>query len=120
MFIEKMREVIKLAGFDVADIFPSYKFLHVLSGAKQKLLDAHRKVDSTVEDVINEHKKNFETHKKSTDDDALLGGEDLIDVLLRLMKDKSLQFPITNDNIKAIIVELRYLKLVIKETLVIF
>ncbi|KAF3652036.1 Premnaspirodiene oxygenase [Capsicum annuum] len=30
-------------GSDVADIFPSYKFLHVFSGAKKKLLDAHRK-----------------------------------------------------------------------------
>ncbi|MCD7460825.1 hypothetical protein HAX54_044504 [Datura stramonium] len=30
-------------GLDVADIFPSYKFLHGLSGAKQKLVNAHLK-----------------------------------------------------------------------------
>ncbi|MCD7452234.1 hypothetical protein HAX54_015999 [Datura stramonium] len=105
MFIKEIRDVIGLAeGFDVADIFPSYKFLHGLSGAKKRILDAHHKVDSIVEDVINEHKKNLETHK-STDDDAL-GGEDLIDVLLRLMKDGSLQFPITNNNIKAVIIDM--------------
>ena len=101
IFIKLIREVISLAeGFDVADIFPSYKFLHVFDGAKQKLLNAHRKVDSIVEDIINEHKKNLATRKN---DDAL-GGEDLIDVLLRLMNDGSLQFPINNVNIKAVIV----------------
>ncbi|WMV25965.1 hypothetical protein MTR67_019350 [Solanum verrucosum] len=35
-----------------------------------------------------------------------LGGEDPIDVLLRLMNDRSLQFPINNDNIKAVIVDM--------------
>ncbi|KAM3282947.1 cytochrome 71D7-like [Capsicum chacoense] len=102
-FIKLIGEVVSLAGgFDVADIFPSYKFLHSLSPAKQTLLDAHRKVDAIVEDVINEHKKNLQNHNI---DDAF-GGEDLVDVLLRLMKDKSLQFPITNNNIKAIIVDM--------------
>ncbi|CAN4114286.1 unnamed protein product [Withania somnifera] len=102
-FIKLIRELISLAeGLHVADIFPSYKFLHVLSGAKKKLLDGQHKIDSIVEDVINEHKKNLATHMS---DDAL-GGEDLIDVLLRLRKDQSLQFPITNDNIKAIIVDM--------------
>ncbi|WMV25971.1 hypothetical protein MTR67_019356 [Solanum verrucosum] len=103
VFIKLIREVISLAeGFDVADIFPSYKFLHGFGGAKQKLLNAHRKVDSIVEDVIKEHKKNLATRKS---DDAI-GGEDLVDVLLRLMNDKSLQFPINNDNIKAVIIDL--------------
>ncbi|PHT30830.1 hypothetical protein CQW23_27167 [Capsicum baccatum] len=87
----------KLAGgFDVAVIFPSYKFLHSLSKTKKKLLDVHCQVDSIVEDIINERKKN---HKG----DHALGDEDLIDVLLRVKKDRSLEFSITNNNIKAII-----------------
>ncbi|WMV25966.1 hypothetical protein MTR67_019351 [Solanum verrucosum] len=103
VFIKLIREVISLKeGFDVADVFPSYKFLHGFGGAKNKLLNAHRKVDSIVEDVIKEHKKNLATRKS---DDAI-GGEDLVDVLLRLMSDKSLQFPINNDNIKAVIIDL--------------
>ncbi|PHU07086.1 Cytochrome 71D6 [Capsicum chinense] len=102
-FIKVVGEVTSLAqGFDVADIFPSYKFLHTFSGVKKKLLDAHRKVDSIVEDVINAHKRNIAAHKS----DDTLGSEDLIDVLLRLAKDKSLKFPITNDNIKAVIVDM--------------
>nr|ABC69421.1 CYP71D20v2 [Nicotiana tabacum] len=103
IFAKKIREVIGLAeGFDVVDIFPTYKFLHVLSGMKRKLLNAHLKVDAIVEDVINEHKKNLAAGKSN----GALGGEDLIDVLLRLMNDTSLQFPITNDNIKAVVVDM--------------
>ncbi|KAM3360296.1 cytochrome 71D7-like [Capsicum galapagoense] len=103
IFFKQISEVLSLAGgSDVADIFPSYKFLHSLSGAKQKLLDSHRKLDSIVENVINEHKKNLSTHRS---DDAL-GGEDLIDVLLRLKKDGALPFSITNDNIKAVIIDM--------------
>ncbi|PHT64299.1 hypothetical protein T459_31826 [Capsicum annuum] len=44
-----------------------------------------------------ERQQNLATAHK--DDDAL-GDEDLIDVLLRVKKDRSLEFPITNDNIK--------------------
>ncbi|PHT89769.1 hypothetical protein T459_04882 [Capsicum annuum] len=54
----------------------------------------HHKVDAVVEDVINEHTKNLATNNS---DDALL---------LRLMKDRNLQFPITNDNIKDVIVDM--------------
>ncbi|XP_060197214.1 premnaspirodiene oxygenase-like [Lycium barbarum] len=91
-----------LEGFDVADIFPSLKFLHVLSGMKGKMMELHHKVDTIAKNVINEHKKNLATGKTNGE----LGREDLIDVLLRLMKDGGLQFPITNDNIKAIIYDM--------------
>ncbi|XP_070012444.1 premnaspirodiene oxygenase-like [Nicotiana sylvestris] len=91
-----------LEGFDVADIFPSLKFLHVLIGRRAKFMDLRHKIDSIVDNVINEHKKNLVNGKFN----GQLGGEDLIDVLLRLMKDGGFQFPITNDNIKAIIYDM--------------
>nr|XP_016439312.1 PREDICTED: premnaspirodiene oxygenase-like isoform X1 [Nicotiana tabacum] len=102
-FIQVMKNVTALLeGLDVADIFPSLKFLHVLTGKRDKVMNLHHKVDSIVDNVINEHKKNLATGKFN----GQLGGEDLIDVLLRLMKDGDLQFPITNDNIKAIIYDM--------------
>ncbi|KAM3360307.1 hypothetical protein P3S68_020019 [Capsicum galapagoense] len=103
-FIKLIGEVIRLAGgFDVAVIFPSYKFLHSLGKTKKKLLDVHCQVDSIVEDIINERKKNLATTHKG---DHALGDEDLIDVLLRVKKDRSLEFSITNNNIKAIIIDM--------------
>ncbi|XP_016496814.1 premnaspirodiene oxygenase-like [Nicotiana tabacum] len=91
------RNTALVEGFDVADIFPSLKFLHVLSGMKAKVMDVHHKLDVILENIINERKK------IATDE---LGDEGLIDVLLRLMKEGGLQFPITNDNIKAIIFDI--------------
>ncbi|KAG5628974.1 hypothetical protein H5410_000691 [Solanum commersonii] len=84
-----------MEGFDVADIFPSLKFLHVLCGMKGKIMDAHHELDTILENIINENKNNGE-----------LGGEGLVATLLRLMKEGGFQFPITNDNIKAIIFDM--------------
>ncbi|XP_049395444.1 premnaspirodiene oxygenase-like [Solanum stenotomum] len=85
-----------LEGFDMADIFPSLKFLHVLRGMKDKIMDAHHELDAILENIINEHKNNGE-----------LGGEgNLVATLLRLMKEGGFQFPITKDNIKAIIFDI--------------
>lgn len=84
-----------MEGFDVADIFPSLKFLHVLCGMKGRIMDVHRELDAILEIIINEHKRNGD-----------LRGEGVVGVLLRLMKEGGLQFPITNDNIKAIVYDL--------------
>ncbi|KAH0764460.1 hypothetical protein KY285_000331 [Solanum tuberosum] len=58
-------------------------------------MDAHHELDAILENIINEHKNNGE-----------LGGEGLIATLLRLMKEGGFQFPITKDNIKAIIFDI--------------
>ncbi|KAK4725026.1 hypothetical protein R3W88_027805 [Solanum pinnatisectum] len=103
-FIGLVKELVKLAGgFSVADIFPSIKILHVLSGFKSRILKVHKNVNVIVEDVINEHKKNIASGKKGN---GAFGGENLVDVLLRLRESGELKTPITNDNIKAIMVDL--------------
>uniref|UniRef100_M1BP85 Cytochrome P450 hydroxylase n=1 Tax=Solanum tuberosum TaxID=4113 RepID=M1BP85_SOLTU len=103
-FIEILRELVELAGgFSVADIFPSIKILHVVSGLRSRILKLHKNVDAIVEDVINKHKKNIASGKKGNGE---FGGEDLVDVLLRLMESGELKIPITNDNIKAIMIDM--------------
>ncbi|MCE5165758.1 hypothetical protein HAX54_012090 [Datura stramonium] len=84
LLVKKLSRLME--GFDVVDIFPSLKFLHVLCGMK----NVHHELDAILEKIINEHKNNSE-----------LAGE-FSGVLLRLMKEGDLQFPITNDNIKAV------------------
>ena len=96
-----MKQVAGLGGgFDIVDLFPSYKILHVLTGLKPKLLQISHKMDIIFESSIKEHVKNRTRNKKFIADS---NQEDLIDVLLRIRHCGDLQFPITNDNIKAII-----------------
>lgn len=101
--IDLLRDVLDtLGGFDVADLFPSWKILHKMSGVKSRLLKLHQKVDKALEDIVTEHIKNRALGSKGNGD-ILIGGEDLVDVLLRIKENDALQFPITSDHIKAII-----------------
>ncbi|OIT40690.1 PREDICTED: premnaspirodiene oxygenase-like [Nicotiana attenuata] len=102
--IKLIKEVLLLgAGFDVADLFPSWKLLHKLSGAKSRLVNAHQKVDKIMEDILNEHIENKEAGNKGIGE---FGGEDLVDIFLRIKENAELQFPITNDHIKAVIFDI--------------
>ncbi|KAL2520415.1 Cytochrome [Forsythia ovata] len=91
------------AGFDLADFFPSIKFLKYITWNKFNLLKIRRQLDSILDVVINEHKDKLATGKIGNGE---LGGEDIIDVLLRLKESGELGIPITNDNIKAIIFDM--------------
>ncbi|GFP96426.1 cytochrome p450 71d15 [Phtheirospermum japonicum] len=81
-------------GLELADLFPSFKLLHLLSWNKYKLLSMRNKLDAILSVFVEEHRL-----KPSNE----FGGEDILDVLLRMQKNKELEFPITNDNIKAVI-----------------
>ncbi|XP_059664646.1 desmethyl-deoxy-podophyllotoxin synthase-like [Cornus florida] len=99
-FISVVEEVIKLSsGFDVHDIFPSLKFLHLICGGKPNLEKLHQRLDKIFDDIINEHK----LRRKTT---TINGEEDLVDVLLNLQERGDLEFPITTDNIKAVILDM--------------
>ncbi|KAI3515133.1 hypothetical protein L1887_13884 [Cichorium endivia] len=94
-FTEIVKEILRqTGGFDVADIFPSKKFLHHLSGKRGRLTKIHNKLDNLINNIIAEHPGN----KSNTSNETLL------DVLLRL-KD-SVEFPLTADNVKAVILDM--------------
>ncbi|GKC98620.1 costunolide synthase-like protein [Tanacetum coccineum] len=84
------------SGFYVADLFPDIKFLYVVSGLRSKLMKLHKTLDKIFNDIFEEH---VGTHRHSLAED-----EDLLDVLLKLKEEGGLEFPITNNNIKAIFV----------------
>ncbi|KAD4584944.1 hypothetical protein E3N88_22545 [Mikania micrantha] len=96
--LELIEQILSAAGgFDVADLYPSFKLLHLVSGLRKKLMKIHHDVDEMFEGIISDHL------------DRRAAGEtdhgDLLDVMLRLKDEGGLQFPITNDNIKAILLE---------------
>ncbi|KAK4718432.1 hypothetical protein R3W88_016770 [Solanum pinnatisectum] len=104
-FIKLLKDIfILVSGFDVADLFPSWKLLHKLSGAESRLMNVHKKVDEIMEDILKEHLENKATRNKGIGDQ--FGGEDLVDVLLTVMEDAELECPITNDHIKAVILDI--------------
>ncbi|KAM0997307.1 hypothetical protein ACFX13_007289 [Malus domestica] len=102
-FIDIVKQAMKVAGgFDVADVFPSVSLLHLISGMRPKLERLHKEADRIMENIIKEHKKDMAT-SKSQDVEAR---EDLIDVLLKFHEEESgLEFSLTADNVKAIILE---------------
>ncbi|XP_052874953.1 cytochrome P450 71D6-like [Gossypium arboreum] len=124
-FISILRKLVEAAaGFSIADLFPSIKLLHVISGMGAKF------------------ERDRNAHPKKSDDEI----DDQVSALLNLQDHGGLEFPLTTDNVKAEMMknprilekeqaevrqaydrtgdvsesdlhELTYLKLVIKETL---
>lgn len=86
------------SGFYVADLFPDFKFLYVVSGLRSKLMKLHKTVEKIFDDIFEEH----EGIKREGEEQE----EDLLDVLLRVKEEGGHEFPITNNNIKAIFVDI--------------
>jgi cytochrome P450 len=99
-FIKLMNEAISLSGgFDVSDLFPSFKLLPLLTGIRSKLVKIHRKLDEMFDKIIDEH-------VLAKGDIDAQGTEDLVDVLLRIKDSDALEFPITHINIKGVIIDM--------------
>ncbi|CAI9103605.1 OLC1v1002122C2 [Oldenlandia corymbosa var. corymbosa] len=96
--VQLLQEVITMSsGFDVYDVFPSWKILHRLMGNKPRLLELHDKIDEILDTIIQQHLDN------PTGRNGEFGQEDLIDVLLRIKQSREFPLPITNTHIKAVI-----------------
>lgn len=92
-----MKKGLAMAGvFDVADLFPSFKILYILSWNRVRLLRMRSRLDAILDDLVEEHKCSRQSGE--------FGGEDIVDVLLRMQRNGELQSPITNNSIKAVII----------------
>ncbi|WJX10478.1 hypothetical protein P8452_01196 [Trifolium repens] len=89
-------------GFDIAELFPSAKWLQRVSGYRPKLERFHRQIDQILENIIIEHK---ESKSKEGEGDGDVG-EDLVDVLLKLQSGNDQDICLTDNNIKAIILNI--------------
>ncbi|KAK6266609.1 hypothetical protein QUC31_017447 [Theobroma cacao] len=103
-FIRIMTEAIKLSGgFCLADLYPSNKLLKLISGVRLKLEKLQRASDRILEDIVNEHK---EKTNRTSETGNQQEEDDLLDVLLKLQQSSDLEIPLTNDKIKAIILDI--------------
>ncbi|KAJ4703400.1 Cytochrome P450 [Melia azedarach] len=102
-FTKLLEEIMSFAGgFDIADLFPSLTFLRYLTGIKSALMKIQKKIDKILEDIVVEHQRK---RKDIANGIAKPDGEDLIDTLLNYTEADDIDFHLTIDQIKAVIMD---------------
>jgi hypothetical protein len=98
-FMVAMKDVSRLiGGFSVADLFPSFKVLHYLTGIRYKAEKMHKEIDRILEKILRYHQLDTSLETKTINEKE---GEDFVDVLLRLQKQNNLEHPLSDRIIKA-------------------
>ncbi|QHO28535.1 hypothetical protein HN873_023961 [Arachis hypogaea] len=104
-FISLAKELAKVGtSFSLGDLFPSAKWLQLVSGLRPKIEKLHGKTDQILQSFINGHKEAKSSKSKEGQGEV----KGLIDVLLRFEDgNRSNQdFSLTSNNIKAIILNI--------------
>ncbi|XP_078159389.1 cytochrome P450 71A1-like [Carex rostrata] len=97
MFKEVIEEFFSLMGqFSVGDLFPSLSLLEGLIGLSRKARRIRNKLDMLFEEIIQAHIQSGESNE---------GQDNLVDILLCLKNDPSINFEITIDNIKGLLTD---------------
>ncbi|KAH7843106.1 hypothetical protein Vadar_012645 [Vaccinium darrowii] len=102
-FISLVEEgMVLVGGFNIVDVYPSVKLLERITGIRHTLEKMHKKLDQIVENIVREHKERKKTEREKGEAE----GEDLVDVLLRIQKQGDLEFQLTDNNVKAVILDI--------------
>ncbi|KAL9383192.1 hypothetical protein Peur_023515 [Populus x canadensis] len=88
-----------LGGFNMIDIFPSSKFIYMVSRVRSRLERMRREADEILESIISERRANSALASKMDKNEE----DDLLGVLLNLQDHGNLEFELTPSAIKAII-----------------
>ncbi|CAN1256999.1 Desmethyl-deoxy-podophyllotoxin synthase [Linum perenne] len=75
-------------------------WLHVLFGARSRMEKVSRGFDRILSGIINEHKRRRRGHNDDVEERG-----DLVDILLKVQENGELEIPFTDDNVKAIILD---------------
>lgn len=89
-----------LAGWCVGDFFPEWEWVNWVSGFRRRLKRNLEGLRLVCDEIIQEHLN------KTTSCEGGSGGncrEDFVDVLLRVRQRDNLEVPITDDNLKALV-----------------
>nr|XP_043621458.1 tryptamine 5-hydroxylase-like [Erigeron canadensis] len=85
------------AGFCLGDFYPEWEWVNVVSGSKRRMVKTLKELREVCDDIIDDHNKNKEESA---------GNEDFVDVLLRVQQQHDLEVPITDDNLKALVLDM--------------
>jgi cytochrome P450 len=91
------------AGVCVGDLFPSLRFVDAVTGMRRRLWRAREELDVVFGKIIAGCEARREEKKKKKTG-TVTGDDDLLTIMLRIRDEGELEFPITTENIKAIIV----------------
>ncbi|KAH7679263.1 Premnaspirodiene oxygenase protein [Dioscorea alata] len=98
MFMELIEENIFLfSRFSLEDFFPSLRWINSLLGLDGRANRTFTRWDSVLTQMIKEHENK---------DDGNLKDDDFVDVLLSLKNDPKLGFSLTDENIKALLLDM--------------
>nr|XP_043616406.1 premnaspirodiene oxygenase-like [Erigeron canadensis] len=101
--VQGIQDMVDLGGgFSLADLFPSYGFLKVVTGMSYKVGKIHRKLDKILDKILGEHEKELKSRKGTKASD----NENFLDILYRMKDSDDLETPITIDNIKAVVLDI--------------
>ncbi|XP_037495726.1 cytochrome P450 71D10 [Jatropha curcas] len=99
--VEKLVEAGR--SISLADLYPSIKLFNALSVVRRRVEKIHGEVDKIIETIVMEHrerKRMVDTGIKSREE------EDLVDVLLKFQENGDLNSSLSNDSIKAVILDM--------------
>ena len=97
-FKSVMKELVEVfSGFCVTDMYPSLQWLDLITGMRYKLDKVFQRTDRILQNIVDEHREKLKTQAGKPE-----GVEDLVDVLLQLQRQGNLQFPLTDNNVKAV------------------
>ncbi|CAN0908303.1 Desmethyl-deoxy-podophyllotoxin synthase [Linum grandiflorum] len=101
-FMDLIKDSIELVGgFSVEDMFPSMTWLQLFFGVRSRMVEISRGMDKILDGIMNEHKQRQQGRRRGHDDVEDRG--DLVDILLKVQENRELEFPLTDNNIKAVI-----------------
>jgi len=100
VLIQLIKDLLLTSGaINVGEYFPRFKFINVFLGIQSKRLKLHKELDKVLEDALKDRTSKHGDGIEKAD-------ERLIDVLLRIKKREELEFPITLDNVKAVLLDM--------------
>ncbi|KAM7251314.1 hypothetical protein ACFE04_023197 [Oxalis oulophora] len=97
---EKIVEV--MSGLNLGEFFPSVKLLQSIGGMSSELKNLHQRIDNMLQNIIDQHIARKSTGDRAVEDENI----DIVDVLLNLREHGNLEFPLTMDNIKSVILDI--------------